>query len=149
MRCEVTSSTEHMALISRELRVPTYKHVCRGEQKRVNLGYNNWKNTLKVENNTLIPYPTRRFIPGSLSSISWDYEVFLKFFNIHNIAPNWHNCHTSWGYFDTEKGTWTGCMGKVIINMNRFKWKSLCFSIFFIFYLYFLSIMNNIIFITT
>ena len=59
MRCEVTSSEDKKALISREVKVQTYKHVCRGEQKKVNLGYNNDLKLIKVMNNTLIPHRKR------------------------------------------------------------------------------------------
>ena len=112
MRCEVTSSTEHKAVISRELRVPTYKHVCRGEKKKVNLGYNNDPGSLRVWENTLTSYPEKRDPKGTRAKISQDWEVLSKFFNIHSISPTWLNCGFSWGHYDQEKGAWTGCMGK-------------------------------------
>ena len=116
MRCEVTSSTERKALISKEVKVPTYKHVCRGEQKKVNLGYNNDEGVLKVENNTLIPYyPVKRSPKGTRSLISQDWEVLSTFLDIHQIVPTWLNCNYSWGYYEEEEERWTGCMGKVRI----------------------------------
>ena len=123
MRCEVTSSTEHKALISRELRVPTFKHVCRGEKKKVNLGYNNDYKILKVENNTLFPSP-KRALMGTDSKISQTWEVLSTFFKIHHLIPKWLDCHMSWGHYDELEGGWTGCMGKVRgllaeIIMNR------------------------------
>ena len=46
-------------MISREVEVASYKDVCGGEKRRVNLGYNNRKNLLKVENNVLsTDYPS-------------------------------------------------------------------------------------------
>ena len=109
MRCEVTSREASNVLLSRELIVPTYKHVCRGEKKKVNLGYNNIETLFKVENNTLIPY--QRLLKEKGPIISQNWEVLSKFFIIHNVVPIWHNCHSNWGH--QEAGRWTGCMGKV------------------------------------
>ena len=120
MRCEVTSSKASNVLLSRELIVPTYKHVCRGEKKKVNLGYNNDPNVLKVEKNTLISYPEKRKLKDEESQISRDWEVLSTFFNIHQILPTWLNCGHSWGHFDVEEGQWTGCMGKVRIIYNDY-----------------------------
>ena len=113
MRCEVTSSETRKGIISREVKVPTYKHVCRGEQKKVNLGYNYDPDILQVENNTLLPYPEERNPRGTAASVSLDWEVFSTFFNIHQIDPTWLNCGNKWGSYDEEEGSWTGCMGKV------------------------------------
>ena len=69
---------------------------------------------LKVENNTLFPYPpVGTYLYGEQSSLSYSWEVLSKFFAIHNIEPNWLNCGFSWGSYDEELGGWTGCMGKV------------------------------------
>ena len=59
MKCQVTSSITRRVMISREVEVARYKDVCGGEKRRVNLGYNNIKNLLKVENNELsTDYPS-------------------------------------------------------------------------------------------
>ena len=111
----MTSSTEHKALISKELKVPTYKHVCRGAKKKVNLGYNNDPWNLKVERNTLIPYPEKRSTEGAISQ---NWEVLSSFFDIQNIAPRWLNCNYTWGHYQEEEGGWTGCMGKVSVSFS-------------------------------
>ena len=128
MRCQVTSDTTHNVLISREISSKSYKEICSGEPKKVNLGFNNDPTILKVENNTLTAYPQscgdfpfksskdqsyNPCIYGKASDMSIDWEVFSKFFLIHNIQPNWLDCHMSWGWYDDELGGWTGCMGKV------------------------------------
>ena len=42
MKCQVTSDTTRKVMISREVKVPSYKDICGGEKKKVNLGYNNY-----------------------------------------------------------------------------------------------------------
>ena len=120
MRCEVTSSEAINVLLSREFIVPTYKHVCRGEQKKVNLGYNNYP-FFKVENNNLIPDPEKRYPKGNHTLIAQDWEVLSTFFNIYQIVPTWLNCGFSWGYYDEEDGSWKGCIGKVKILLMIIK----------------------------
>ena len=120
MRCEVTSSTASNVLLSIELIVPTYNHVCRGEKKKVNLGYNNEVEVFKVENNTLIPDPEKRYPKGTAAQISQSWEVISTFFNIHQILPTWLNCGYSWGHLNEEEVQWTGCMGKVRIIYNDY-----------------------------
>ena len=94
--------------------MPTYKHVCKGEKKKVNFGYNNDKDVFKVEENTLLPYPNdpHQFFT-KLSYLSEDWEILQKFIDIHNIEPTWKNCNYSWGSYDEDSGGWTGCIGKV------------------------------------
>ena len=100
-------------MISREIRVPrSYKDICGGQKKKVNIGFNNDRD-LKVENNTLVKYPKQSFIHGMGSKMSYNWEVLSKFFLIHNIEPTWLNCNYTWGWYDEELGGWTGCMGKV------------------------------------
>ena len=79
----------------------------------MNLGYNNHKRVLKVENNTLIPHPKKTLIFGVTTDMSHDWEVLQKFFTLHNIEANWLDCKMSWGSYDKNTGAWTGCMGKV------------------------------------
>ena len=117
MRCEVTSSTEHKVLISRELKVPTYKHVCRGEKEKVNFGFNYdlYHFRVDVENKALLPAPRSAKlsrIQGGKSTAK-DWEVLNKFFDIFNIEVNWLDCFQTWGHYDQEQDAWTGCMGKV------------------------------------
>ena len=59
MKCQVTSSITRRVMISREDEVARFKDICGGEKRRVNLGYINQKNLLKVENNKLsTDYPS-------------------------------------------------------------------------------------------
>ena len=120
MKCQVTSDTTRKVMISREVKVPSYKEICGGEKIRVHLGYNNdigYNNPdfdiLKVEDNKLLQYPSKRMYKGVESYISQNWEVLYKFFSLYNIEPIWFNCDYSWGWYDDELGAWTGCMGKV------------------------------------
>ena len=120
MRCEVTSNTTHDVLISKEISYKSYKEICSGEPKKVNLGYwGEWKENgvwiFEVENNSLVhsPRPLDQYIHGKYSKMSYDWEVLSKFFSIHNIEPNWLHCNYSGGHYDDELGGWTGCAGKV------------------------------------
>ena len=96
-------------MISREVEVASYKDVCGGEKRRVNLGYYNLRNFLKIEDNKLQEYPKSH----EKFSSSHIWEIFTKFFSIHNIEPNWLDCHYVAGHYDEDLGGWTGCMGKV------------------------------------
>ena len=113
MKCQLTSDKIRKVMISREVKVASYKEICGGEKIRVHLGYNNQFTMKKVTNNKLIQYPAKRQTRGEASQISNSWEVFDKFFSIHNIEPIWHDCEMSWGGYDAEVGGWTGCMGKV------------------------------------
>ena len=113
-KCEVTSRIIHNVLISKEISYKSYKEICSGEPKKVNLGYNNDYDILKVENNTLMPYPPLgAHFPGERSTLSYNWEVLSKFLALYNIEPNWLDCGFSWGWYDEDKGRWTGCVGKV------------------------------------
>ena len=111
MKCQVTSDTTRKVMISREVKVPSYKEICGGEKIRVHLGYNNDFDILKVEDNKLLQY--KRLLKGEGSKISQNWEILNKFFSLYNIEPIWLNCNFSWGWYDEEQGAWTGCMGKV------------------------------------
>ena len=113
MKCQVTSDTTRKVMISREVKVPSYKEICGGEKIRVYLGYNNDREILKVEDNKLLQDPPNREIKGVDNLISRNWEVFYNFFSVYNIEPIWLNCNYSWGWYDEEQGAWTGCMGKV------------------------------------
>ena len=114
LKCQVTSNTTHDVLISKEIRVSSrYKDICRGEPRKVNIGYNNDPGYMWVENNTLTSTPPQPFKHGFNPSMSHTWEVLLSFFSLHNIEPNWMNCHYSWGWYSPDLGGWTGCMGKV------------------------------------
>ena len=110
MKCEVTSNTTHDVLISKEISYKSYKEICSGEPKKVNMGYNNDPKAMSVENNTLVHLPRKN---GVNTAMAWDWEILSKFFSIHNIEPNWLNCNYTWGWYDEDLGGWTGCMGKV------------------------------------
>ena len=113
MKCQVASDTTRKVMISREVKVASYKEICGGEKIRVHLGYNNDAWVMMVENNKLLQYPEKRDLKGEFSKISQSWEVLNKFFSSYNIEPIWLNCNFSWGWFDEEQGAWTGCMGKV------------------------------------
>ena len=112
MKCQVTSSITRRVMISREVEVARYKDVCGGEKRRVNIGFFNVRNFLKVENNKLQEFPRD---PSLMWEISDAYllEILKIFFSIHNIEPNWLNCDRHYGHYDEDLGGWTGCMGKV------------------------------------
>ena len=123
MKCQVTSSTTHDVLISKDISYKSYKDICSEEKTNVNLGYNNDCFTIdtgkycpfKVENNSLIQserFPFN-YIHGEFSDMPLDWEIFSKFFTLYNIEPNWLDCNQTWGWYDEELGGWTGCMGKV------------------------------------
>ena len=115
MKCQVTSDTTRKVMISRVVKVASYKEICGRKKKRVHIGYNNDPVLMTVENNKLIEDPPKRKLKGTGSNVSRVWEVLNKFFSIHNIEPIWHDCNWSWGWYDEEQGAWTGCMGKVLI----------------------------------
>ena len=102
-------------MISKKVSWKSYKEICRGEPKKVNLGYNFEIGLLEVENNSLvhIPLKPKDYIYGKWAIQSFYWEVLDKFFGIYNIEPNWLDCNYTWGWFDEDLGGWTGCMGKV------------------------------------
>ena len=114
MKCGVNSDTTHDVLISKEISYKSYKEICIGEPKKVNIG--NWGWGLKVENNSLVHAPPRipnNNIHGKSSNMPYDWEVLSKFFSTYNIEPNWLDCNFSTGWYDDELGGFTGCLGKV------------------------------------
>ena len=113
MKCQVTSNTTRKVMISREVKVPSYKEICGGEKTIVHLGYNNYHSMLKVEDNMLLQYPRKRALMGVASQISPDWEIFRKFFSLYNIEPIWLDCQGVYGHYDKKQGAWSGCMGKV------------------------------------
>ena len=115
IKCHVTSSTTHGVLISKEVSWKSYKEICSGEPKKVNLGYLGIGRGFVLQNNSLVPQPRvpEDFIYGINSEMSHDWEVLFKFFSIHNIQANWLDCHYNAGYYDEDLGGWTGCLGKV------------------------------------
>ena len=113
MKCHITSDTTRKVMISREVKVASYKEICGGEKVKVHLGYNDDINITKVENNKLHQDPPKRALKGETIFISRIWEVLYMFFSTYNVEPIWHNCHFSWGHYDEEQGAWTGCMGKV------------------------------------
>ena len=112
MKCQVTSNTTHDVLISREIIHKSYKEICSGKPKKVNLGFVNNERMI-VENSTLMEIPKQDFIFGKWSQMSLDWEVLSKFFSLQNIEPNWVDCEGNFGHYDEELGGWTGCIGKV------------------------------------
>ena len=115
MKCQVNSNTTHGVLISKEISYKSYKEICSGEPKKVNLGYNNDWGYLEVEDNSLVHIPKKMKdgIHGQSSAMTYNWEVLAMFLSIHNIEPNWLDCNMTWGWYDEDLGGWTGCMGKV------------------------------------
>ena len=115
MKCEVNSKTTHDVLISKKISYKSYKEICSGEPKKVNLGYNNDEKYFKVENNTMVPVSRKPidYIYDFQSTMAFEWEVLSKFFSFHNIEPNWLDCNYTWGWYDEDLGGWTGCIGKV------------------------------------
>lgn len=115
MKCQATSNTTHSVLISKEISYKSYKEICVGEPKKVNLGHLGMRSFLKVENNSLVPQPRELGvnIHGTASTMPYDWEVLSKFFSTHNIEPNWLHCNYDVGHYNEDLGGWTGCMGKV------------------------------------
>ena len=115
MKCQVNSRTSHGVLISKEISYQSYKEICSGEKKKVNLGH--WGNSkvFKVENNSLvhIPRELKDYIHGQSSVMPHYWEVLSKFFSMHSIEPNWLHCNFDAGHYDETLGGWTGCMGQV------------------------------------
>ena len=114
MKCQVTSDTTRKVMISREVKVASYKEICGGENIKVHLGYNDFK-TMRFENNqqSTKSKSRPRGLNGESPTISHNWVVLDKFFSLHNIEPIWLNCNYDWGHYDEEQGAWTGCMGKV------------------------------------
>ena len=112
MKCQVGSDTTRKVMISKEVKVASYKEICGGEKIRVHLGYNNDPLYMTVENNKLLQDHLKS-VKGESTMISPYWEVLYKFFSLYNIEPTWHDCHFSWGHYDEEQGAWIGCMGKV------------------------------------
>ena len=121
MKCQATSNTTHSVLISKEIGYKSYKEICSGETKKVNLayygnfGHADGSDFFKVENNSLVhtAKSIETQIHGNEGAMTYDWEVLSKFFSTHNIEPNWLDCDYSSGWYDDELGGWTGCMGKV------------------------------------
>ena len=108
MKCEVTSNTTHDLLISKEISYKSYKEICSGEPKKVNLGF--WGNDqwFNVENNTLVHIPRSLGdnVYGKSSEMTYSWEVLSKFFLNQNIEPNWLNCDSVYGWYDPDTGTY-------------------------------------------
>ena len=115
LKCSINSNTTHDVLISKEIVYKSYKEICSGEPKKVNLGYwGNW-DFFEVEDNSLVHIPRNpeKYIYGIRTFLSHNWEVFDKFFSMYNIEPNWLDCNYKAGHYDDELGGWTGCVGKV------------------------------------
>ena len=113
MKCQVTSEEIHDVLISKQISYKSFKEICSGEKKKVNLGFNNDPLFMTVKNNSITSTPPQSYIKGKESWFSQTWEIFTKFFSLHNIEPNWLNCDMIWGWYDEDLGGWTGCLGKV------------------------------------
>ena len=118
MKCQVTSTEIRDVLISKQISYKSFKEICGGEKKKVNLGYwGDWDGFI-VENNSMVHIPLREDFPeqniyGKSSAMPFNWEVLSKFFSHHNIEPNWLDCNYTYGHYDEDLGGWTGCMGQV------------------------------------
>ena len=119
MKCQVTSSTTHGVLISKEIPYKSFKEICSGEKKKVNVGYINEGVTMFVVNDTITDMPARDFIHAAKrSELSHDWEVLKTFFSIHLLEPTLSQCSMP-GNYDEDLGGWTGCMGQVCGTQYR------------------------------
>ena len=114
MKCQVTSQT-HGVLISKDITYKSYKEICSGEKKKVNLGYWGDWGFFQVENNSLVHIPRKLEynIYAKYNQMPYTWEVLSKFFLIYNIEANWLDCNFTYGHYDEDLGEWTGCMGQV------------------------------------
>ena len=115
VKCDVNSNVTHTVMISKDISFKSYKEICSGEKKKVNLAdWGNW-HAFKVENNSMvhIARDLEYYIYARYSTMLYDWEVLSKFFSLHNIEPNWLHCNYTYGHYDEDLGGWTGCVGKV------------------------------------
>ena len=115
MKCSVTSDTTHGVLISKDIIFKSYKEICSGEKKKVNLGFNFGFSSFKVINNSLvnIPREVADHVHDDYGFMPYNWEILSMFFSFHNIEPSWLDCNYTYGWYDEELGGWTGCVGKV------------------------------------
>ena len=114
MKCQVTSKTPHDVLINKKVSYKSYKEICSGEKKKVNLGFNtDWYFLMNDDSMVEIARKPENYMKGKYSSMTYDWEILSKFFAIHNFEPNFLDCNGIWGRYDEDLGVWTGCMGKV------------------------------------
>ena len=96
--------------------------LCR--KKRVNIAYNNEPGLFKVNDETgeMKKWPISDSVKyiGLYSYNSYDWETLDSFFKNHDIVPIWMNCHYTWGVYDQESGRWTGAVGKVTCDLNKY-----------------------------
>ena len=111
MKCQVTSDTTRKVMISREVKVASYKETCGEEKIRVNIGYN--LSYLRVTDGKLVQYPAGRIRSWIATQLVHNWEILFPFFSNYNIDPIWLHCFWTWGHYDWEKEGWTGCVGKV------------------------------------
>ena len=81
MKCQLTSIAYQKVMINTDLKSDTYKEICWEEKRIVNLGYNNYRNFFKVENNQLQQYPPHSGLQtrGELPQMVYDWEVLPGF----------------------------------------------------------------------
>ena len=115
VKCDVNSNVTHAVMISKGSSFKSYKEICSGEKKKVNLAYwGNWGGYI-VENNSLVHIARKLLdnIYARASNMPYDWEILSKFFSTYNIEQNWKHCNFTTGHYDEEMGGWTGCIGKV------------------------------------
>ena len=63
MRCQVTSNKTHGILISKEISYKSFKEICSGEKKKVNLGYygQDMGDQFKIQDNSIRLDIARKF----------------------------------------------------------------------------------------
>ena len=115
IKCQVNSNTTHDVLISKEVSWKSYREICNGEPRKVNLGYLIDPSGVEIENNSLLHSPRgpKNYMYGHSPEMALDWEVLSMFFSIYNMEPNWLDCNYTYGWYDEDLGGWTGCIGKV------------------------------------
>ena len=71
----------------------------------------------KVVNNSMVewvagPSGHGDFV-GVYTSIPFEYEILLPFFEKYNIIANWTDCNYTGGTYDNETGKYNGVIGQV------------------------------------
>ena len=90
MKCQVTSQTTRKVMISREVKVLSYKEICGGEKTRVHIGYNNEPGIMTVKDNKLLQIPAKRSLKVGVQNylLGFLMEFSIKVYNL-TAHPLW------------------------------------------------------------
>ena len=96
-----------------------YQDLC-SERFAISVAYNDEPRMFEVENNSMVDLRekyghTHGDLVGKYGYTAEDDEILSMFFLNNHIIINWIDCNYTYGWFDYEKGKWTGAVGKVTI----------------------------------